>query len=238
MCGDLVSNHGTTGRASIERAEARPSSAPSSSLRLEPCRCWCGAATNPTHWTRRSPSPAPPRLNRPTDRPPPPPPPPPSAPSLTTSSFVYSSSSSVASCSSSYYYNRYYRCCCCYCRCYYYTLYYHCGYYYYYYYCHVAAVTPLPPSACHPLLPTPRCSPSPPPTTTASRSLASRPSKPSPAHHSPRATAKAMHTHTHAPNTSRLLVLVIGVVRAFRSNPQPRPILMPSSSVKTLRGRL
>ena len=25
MCGDLVSNHGTTGRASIERAEARPS---------------------------------------------------------------------------------------------------------------------------------------------------------------------------------------------------------------------
>lgn len=70
--------------------------------------------------------------------------------------------------------------------------------------------------------------------------LVLRPFKPSPAHHSPRATAKAMHTHTHAPNTSRLLllVLVIGVVRAFRSNSQPRPILMPSSSVKTLRGRL
>lgn len=70
--------------------------------------------------------------------------------------------------------------------------------------------------------------------------LVLRSSKPSPAHHSPRSTAKAMHTHTHAPNTSRLLflVLVIGVVRAFRSNPQPRPILMPSSSVKTLRERL
>lgn len=40
----------------------------------------------------------------------------------------------------------------------------------------VAAVTPLPPSACHPLLPSPRRSPSPPLTTTASRSLASRPS--------------------------------------------------------------
>lgn len=64
MCGDLVSNHGTTGRASIERAEARPSY-PILSF------AWnhVGAGvvlvqTNPTHRTR-SPSPAPPRLNRP-----------------------------------------------------------------------------------------------------------------------------------------------------------------------------
>lgn len=70
MCGDLVSNHGTTGRASIEREQRPGHPAPSSpSLGTMSVR-WCGVGvpvqTNPTQPTGlRSPSPAPPRLNRP-----------------------------------------------------------------------------------------------------------------------------------------------------------------------------
>lgn len=118
MCGDLVSNHGTTGRASIERAEARPSY-PILSF------AWnhVGAGvvlvqTNPTQPTGLTLLRL--HLRVSTDRPPPPPPP---APSLSTSSFA-SSSSSTAYCSSSsssssfstsfyYCYCYYYRCCCC-----------------------------------------------------------------------------------------------------------------------------
>lgn len=117
MCGDLVSNHGTTGRASIERAEARPSY-PILSF------AWnhVGAGvvlvqTNPTQPTGLTLLRL--HLRVSTDRPPPPPPP---APSLSTSSFA-SFSSSTAYCSSSsssssfstsfyYCYCYYYRCCC------------------------------------------------------------------------------------------------------------------------------
>lgn len=123
MCGDLVSNHGTTGRASIERAEARPSY-PILSF------AWnhVGAGvvlvqTNPTQPTGLTLLRL--HLRVSTDRPPPPPPPPP-APSLSTSSFA-SSSSFTAYCSSSsssssfstsfyYCYCYYYRCCCYCCR--------------------------------------------------------------------------------------------------------------------------
>lgn len=122
MCGDLVSNHGTTGRASIERAEARPSY-PILSF------AWnhVGAGvvlvqTNPTQPTGLTLLRL--HLRVSTDRPPPPPPP---APSLSTSSFA-SFSSSTAYCSSSsssssfstsfyYCYCYYYRCCCYYCCC-------------------------------------------------------------------------------------------------------------------------
>jgi len=88
MCGDLVSNHGTTGRASIERAEARPSY-PILSF------AWnhVGAGvvlvqTNPTQPTGLTLLRL--HLRVSTDRPPPP------APSLSTSSFSSSSSPSPA----------------------------------------------------------------------------------------------------------------------------------------------
>lgn len=88
MCGDLVSNHGTTGRASIERAEARPSY-PILSF------AWnhVGAGvvlvqTNPTQPTGLTLLRL--HLRVSTDRPPPP------APSLSTSSFSTSSSPSPA----------------------------------------------------------------------------------------------------------------------------------------------
>lgn len=69
MCGDLVSNHGTTGRAFIERAEARPSY-PILSFTWSHVGAG-GAGANQPNPTQRtlSPSPAPPRLNQPSSSP-------------------------------------------------------------------------------------------------------------------------------------------------------------------------
>lgn len=110
MCGDLVSNHGTTGRASIERAEARPSY-PILSF------AWnhVGAGvvlvqTNPTQPTGLTLLRL--HLRVSTDRS--------SFASFSSSTAYCSSSSSSSSFSTSFYYcycYYYYYCCCCYCRC-------------------------------------------------------------------------------------------------------------------------
>lgn len=204
MCGDLVSNHGTTGRASIERAEARPSY-PILSF------AWnhVGAGvvlvqTNPTQPTGLTLLRL--HLRVSTVHPPPLPP----APSLSTSSFAssssstayYSSSSSSLSSSFSisfyYCYCYYYRCCyCCCCYC-----------------CRYSFTTlGLPPTATY------RC-PLPPPT--ASRFLAF-------VLQSPKLLPPPPSPHSQPPlnaykRVSRLFVLFIDVVRTFRKNPQPKPI--------------
>lgn len=117
MCGDLVSNHGTTGRASIERAEARPSY-PILSF------AWnhVGAGvvlvqTNPTQPTGLTLLRL--HLRVSTDRPPSPPPAPSLSTSFSSSTAYCSSSSSSSSFSTSFYYCYcyYYRCCCCCCYC-------------------------------------------------------------------------------------------------------------------------
>lgn len=213
MCGDLVSNHGTTGRASIERAEARPSY-PILSF------AWnhVGAGvvlvqTNPTQPTGLTLLRL--HLRVSTDRPPPPPPP---APSLSTSSFAsssssaayYSSSSSSSSFSTSFYYCYcycyYYRCCCC-CCCRRYSF----------------ATLGLPPTATY-------RRPLPPPTASRSLAFVLRPSKllPSPTPHLLRSNA---YTHVHLAFLSSSLMS--SALPAAISNPsQSRKILMLFSVVR------
>jgi len=185
MCGDLVSNHGTTGRASIEREQRPGHPAPSSpSLGTMSVRR-CGAGANqpdPTHRTTallrlhlRTVS---------TDRPPSP-----SASSFSSSSSSFAAFScarprplpsplaaaAAAAAAAA-----------------------------------TAAVTPLPPSARHPLLPT------------AVLRLPNRHPLPRPQ----AATAEATHTHTH---THTAIPMSSSLFPAVPNLGQSREILMPSS---------